>query len=116
MQEVKIDENTKGVLVYAKLKKPQPWFYNVIILVESLRYEANFLGGFEHWNIYRHAFIKDSGDSHVETTPGCYGNLDNYIFYKPTKEQRDKMKALLAKRGYKFDKQNNKMIRVKCKK
>lgn len=110
MQEMKINENTKGVLLLAKHSSPckEDW----IILVESTK--PTWESGIFCYNIYRYASycltFDDSEVGFIGKNPEPWGDTRGYRFYKPTKQQRDKIKAFIFKHHYKFDKQNNKII------
>ena len=115
MQEVKIDKNTKGVLVLAKPNSKCPYDEDWVLLIESV-YPSHWKNGVKVYEIRRHAsycLCKDENDfcAFVSERPQNWGDASHYKFYKPTKKQRDLMKNFIAKKGFKFDKKNNKLIK-----
>ena len=110
MQEIKIDENTRGVLVLAVPNDitNEPW----VILIESTT--PRTVNGIKCYDIFRHASycITNNGDdvAYVDNEPGRWGNTRKYKFYKPNKKQRDLLKNFMARNCYRFDKENNKVI------
>ena len=111
-KEVNLDLHTIGKLVFAikqNTTKPQEW----VILIHSTgvgdRYNINSFKVKSHVS-----YCFTTGTTFVnEGTPGWWGYSDNYRFYEPTEEQREKILGILKSKKLKFIPILNKLIRIK---
>jgi hypothetical protein len=100
MTEVIVNKDTKGVLVFAKARPQYSYISDWILLIK------NVVNG----DIIRHvSYSMDNRASRFIGRPANWGSISKYRFYTPTKQQRDIIKNFMLKRGYKFNKKNNKL-------
>jgi len=107
MKEITIDENMKGVLVYAKPKSgtyPKNEWLVLIHHVEKASYDG-------HLRLIRTISYDLSNQEEYFSYYGTgnWGSIKNYNFYYPTEEQKNIIRRILVKNRCKFIKPFNKL-------
>lgn len=107
-KEIKINEGTKGILVYCKkegLSSSLGW----LVLIKNVRKDMHILR-ISRYMSYEIAEKRTHFDNGRE---GSWGAITGYKFYEPTMGEKKFIVNQLAKRGFKFVPILNKLIKRK---
>lgn len=111
-QEITLDINSKGILVHAENDFDAHSGSYWLLLISHVK-ERELVDGTVEIVIYRHASFFNGLNYEWEgasENPENWGGIDGYKFYTVTEEEKNMIKCILKKKGFKYIKGINKLM------